>query len=196
MSSLDNGTPRTFYRIRDWNTRFENNRSREVHTLDWVKTPIQIGSEQWIELLDHPDGASHLGVWHAVIELAARCRPRGTLIRFNGEPHTAESIAKAAGLVPSMCRQAADRLTTIGWLEQISFTQQSVTDGTKVPSMPHTGAVEVPLTPQNGAASRRARGADISREISLPPIPPSRGSGAPRKRNNTPWISRRSKSGG
>lgn len=171
MSDGKEQPPIVLYRIRGWDHDFENNRSREVKDLDWLKRPLRIGSEEWIWLLDHPNGAAHLGVWYAVTELAARCRPRGTLMRFNGTPHTPESISKAAGLTALMCGEGVARLVTLGWIEQISFTQHAVNGGSTVPSSPQEHRTTVPTTPHHTA--QRARGGEGTGLENTPPLPPS-----------------------
>lgn len=188
--SESNGTPRTFFRIRDWHSRFENNRSREVKELEWVKMPIEIGSEEYAELMEDGQGAAVLGVWTVLVWMAARCRPRGSLIKFDGAPHTIESIAKRAGIAAPLCRHACGVLAALGWLEQPAFTRHALIDGRKVPTPPQERRTEVPMSPQEGAASRRARGLDQSRENNTPPgspqggTPPANGNGhrPPRRR--------------
>lgn len=171
--SESNGAPRVYYRIRDWETRYENHRSREIQTLDWVKIPICIGSDEYKEIvMGHPNGLAHLGLFYAVVQIAARCRPRGALLRFDGAPHTIESLARSADVTAQTCGEGVERLAHIGFLECLTFTAHAFRDRAKVPTAPHLDREVVPTDPRSGAASRRARGQDRSIGIT-PPLPPS-----------------------
>lgn len=180
--SQDNGAgPRVYYRIRDWETKYENHRSREIQTLDWVKIPIVVGSDEYKELvMGHPDGLAHLGFFYSVVQIAARCRPRGALLRFDGAPHTIESLARAADVTAQRCGEGVNRLARIGFLECLTFTAHAFRDRAKVSPTPHLEREVVSPTTRSGVASRRARGQDRSRGIT-PPLPPSAegGGGAP-----------------
>ena len=63
------------------------------------------------------DGAAHLGVWYAVLMAASRATPRGALMRGDGQPHTAESLARLVRLPQPVVAIAIDRLLKIGLLE-------------------------------------------------------------------------------
>ena len=171
-----NGTPRVYYRIRDWETRYENHRSREIQTLDWVKIPICIGSDEYKEIvMGHPNGLAHLGLFYAVVQIAARCRPRGALLRFDGAPHTIESLARSADVTAQTCGEGVDRLARIGFLECLTFTAHAFRDRAKVSTAPHSDREVVTTEPRSGVASRRARGQDRSREDNTPPGSPQGG---------------------
>ena len=72
-------------RVVDWSARFENNRTRELKRLDWVPVPNRMDDDGYTELLDHENGAAHLGVWLAILQIASRCDVRGTLSRQGAE---------------------------------------------------------------------------------------------------------------
>ncbi len=81
------------YAIRDWNTLYENNRSRTVESLSWVKIPNRHDGENFTSIMAHPEGSKIFSAFILMVEIASRCVPRGTLIRTNGTPHDGTSMA-------------------------------------------------------------------------------------------------------
>jgi hypothetical protein len=104
-------------RVRDWDANHENNRSRELKRLLWVSVPNDLGSDSFVELVSHQDGAGHLGVWMALLMVASRAKPRGSLVWGNGQPHTPESLARLTRLPQAVVSTAIERLLAIGLLE-------------------------------------------------------------------------------
>lgn len=160
----DEQEPRFVYRIRNWNELYETNRSRRVTDLEWFKARVQIGTEEFSELMAMEDGIAFYGVLFVTLQMAVRGHPRGTLIRFDGTPHTPESIARAVHLPTSVCASAVLALTSIGWLEKISFSRESL----KPDTHPNIDRPQTDIVPTSdrlpGDASRRARGVELSRE--------------------------------
>ena len=83
----------TLYKIKDWEERYENNRSRKVKDLQWVPTPNRHDGDGFIFIMSLPDAAEVYAGWMLMLQVASRCHPRGTLVRANGTPHTAASLA-------------------------------------------------------------------------------------------------------
>lgn len=124
----------TVYRIAAWDTHFENNRTRALKHMDWVPVPNQMDGDGYTELLDHADGAAHFGAWVALVEVASRCNPRGTLVRTipqegavsphppAGHPgtllraHDFASLSRITRIRPEVFAEAIPRLIQIGWL--------------------------------------------------------------------------------
>ncbi|HEV8412871.1 MAG TPA: hypothetical protein VGQ49_04700 [Bryobacteraceae bacterium] len=104
-------------RVRDWNANHENNRSRDLKQLLWVPVPNDLSSDSFVELVFHPDGAAHLGVWTALLMVASRSKPRGFLAWGNGHPHTPESLARLTRLPQAVVSAAIERVLAIGLLE-------------------------------------------------------------------------------
>jgi hypothetical protein len=104
-------------RVRDWDRAYENNRSRELGRTAWFPAPNDLGADWYAELVDHDDGAQHLGVWNALLMVASRATPRGRLARDDGRPHTAESLARVTRLPEQVMKAAIDRLLKMGLLE-------------------------------------------------------------------------------
>ncbi len=107
------------YKIADWNKHYENHRTRDLKHLDWIRIPTKMDGDGYTELLDHPDGAAHLGAWLAILLIASRCEPRGTLVRSNGLPHDPVSMSRISRVDPAIFRETLARLYIIGWIECI-----------------------------------------------------------------------------
>lgn len=113
------------YRIRNWSTLFENNRTRELKRIDWVPVPNRMDSLGYLTLVDHPNGAAHLGAWLAILEIASRRFPkedRGTL------PHDGaglpQALARISRLPAELFAEVLPRLTQLQWIEQYSEIPQ------------------------------------------------------------------------
>jgi hypothetical protein len=104
-------------RVTHWNTRYENNRSREIKRTDWFPFSNELSADSYVELVGHDDGAAHLGVWAAILMVASKAKPRGTLVRDDGRPHNAASLARVTRLPEALLGVAIDRLLEIGLLE-------------------------------------------------------------------------------
>lgn len=112
------------YRIRDWDKHFENNRTRDLKELRFVILPNKHDGDGYTELLDHPNGAAHYGAWVAIVQVASKCDPRGTLLRQSRTPlrdsaeaHNSASLARITRIPKDVFEEAIPRLVQIGWLE-------------------------------------------------------------------------------
>jgi len=112
------------YRVRDWDDHFENNRTRELKRLAWVPMPVKHDGDGYTQLVDHRQGAAHFGAWCAIVEVAAKCDPRGTLLRDGGRPHDAASLARVTRLDRKTFDAVLPRLVSIGWLETYEISQE------------------------------------------------------------------------
>lgn len=81
------------YGINHWNEIYENNRSRSVEDLKWVLIPIKHDGEHYTRIITSPNGAVIFSAFILMVEVAAKCRPRGWLIKDNREPHTPMSLS-------------------------------------------------------------------------------------------------------
>lgn len=110
--------PDPVYRITNWGEHYENNRTREVKQMHWVPVKIKMDGDGYITLVcDDDNGAAHYGAWHAIINVAARCRPRGTLLRDNCVPYNSASLSTRTRIAKNIFDEAIPRLLEIGWLE-------------------------------------------------------------------------------
>ena len=110
--------------VRDWDQHYENNRTREMKHTAWVPVPNKQDNEGYVQLVSHEDGAAHLGAWLALLQIASRCDPRGTLLRKDGRPHTAASLALISRLPVAVFDAAIPRLVDIRWIESLEGAQE------------------------------------------------------------------------
>lgn len=108
------------YRIKDWIKNYENNRTRDLKKMEFVLVPNRMDGDGYTALVDHPNGAAHLGAWLALIQVASKCEPRGTLVRANGNPHTAETLSRITRIPAKIFEEVLPRLAggEIGWMEE------------------------------------------------------------------------------
>ncbi len=136
-------------RVRDWEPRYENNRSREMKDTRWFPMPNDLSADSYVELLAHPDGPAHLGVWTGLLMVASRAKPRGSLVRDDGRPHDSESLALVIRQPSPLVEAAIERLFKIGLLE--SDTSKSRKKSILGPH-PGAGIPQGPVRkPQEGA---------------------------------------------
>jgi hypothetical protein len=131
-------------RVRDWNQRHENNRSREMKRTDWFPALNDLSADSYVELVGHPEGAAHLGAWHAVLMAASRAKPRrGLLLREDGRPHTPESLARVTRLPEAIVEAAVARLLGIGLLEVVDDDPPQTSN---LPPHPGAGNPQAPAS--------------------------------------------------
>jgi hypothetical protein len=150
-------------RVRGWDELYENNRSREIAQLAYFLAKNDLADDTYVFVTDHPDGAAHLGGWHAILMLASRVqRPyRGFLRRSDGKPHDARSLALATRLPVELFGALIPRLLEIGLLEDANAKQRKskALPSQKGAEKPQVGAAkpQVPddRTEQNLSSSSR-----------------------------------------
>ena len=113
-------------RIRDWDRHFENASSRKLKRLEWVAIPNKMDGTGYTALVEHPDGAAHLGAWYAIVEIASRREVRGVLPDAIGKnPHDVGGICQSLGRISRLsCHVFQDvipRLLEIGWIEEFNM---------------------------------------------------------------------------
>lgn len=122
------------YRITGWNDHYENNRSRKVIDLSWVPIPNRHDGENFSTIMAHPDGAEIYAAWILMLQVASRCQPRGSLVRDNGKPHTAESLAlKTRGKQKWFEKAMAFLSANTDWLEIQQVAPNCHDDATGLP---------------------------------------------------------------
>lgn len=113
---LDDGPDFGLLSIRNWDKHYENNQTRKLKEMRWVKVPNRHDSMEYADLLDHPHGPAHLGCWLGALQIASKCAERGTLVRSDGTPHTPRSLARISHIDEEWWIEAIPRLVSIGWL--------------------------------------------------------------------------------
>lgn len=136
--------PMKIYRIRNWNGLFENNRTRELKTLDWVPIPNKQDGDGYTLVLAHKNGPSIYGAWIAVVQIASRCEIRGTLMRDCEKPHDSVSLSRMSRFPERVVQEMLDLLSSreVNWLEANDLQE-----------IPHNPAVECE-NPAPSCASR------------------------------------------
>lgn len=139
-------------RVVDWARYYENNRTKELKQMAWVPVPTKQDGDGYCTLVNHQAGAAHLGAWLAILQIAAKCEPRGTLLRDSrrGVAHTPQSLATISRLPAGLFQEVIPRLLDeTGWLEEIEI--EGVTE---IPQEPAVKPQEGATIPQEGAGSR------------------------------------------
>ena len=123
-------------RIKDWDKYFENSASRKLKRLDWVAVPNKMDGSGYTILVDHPNGAAHLGAWYAIVEIASKQLPRGNLP--GGFCHCGDGICRCPGgicqclgrmsrLPAGVFFEVLPRLIEIEWVESATTSAESAT---------------------------------------------------------------------
>ena len=114
----------TFYRIRDWQRHFENNRTREMEKMRWVPVPNKHDGEGFQRIMQQKDGIVIYGCWHLILQVASKLRERGTLLRDDGTPITADTLALKTGWRrPQDFQRTLDFCSSaeMDWIERLSI---------------------------------------------------------------------------
>lgn len=124
------------YRIKDWEKNFENHKTRILKNLAWVPFPNKHDGDGYTELIgDHPNGVAHYGVWCALVQVASKCSPRGTLLRDENRPHTADTLSRMTRIPPQIITEALERLSgTVKWMEVVTEKELTESGATAPPS--------------------------------------------------------------
>ena len=107
----------TLYKIRNWDTQYENNRTRELKTLSWVPIPNKHDSDGYTQVMCEENPLELYGAWVVIVQLASRCGVRGTLLRDGAGPHNSASIARITRTSEKSIARALDYFSTsVNWL--------------------------------------------------------------------------------
>jgi len=82
------------YKIRDWNVHYEINRTRQLKEMAWVPIVCKLSGNGYTYLMTLDEGPGVFGCFVAIIEMAAKCKPRGILQHGAGKAHDSASIAR------------------------------------------------------------------------------------------------------
>jgi len=115
------------YRIREWDAHYENNRTRGMKSLGWVPIPVNLSGDGYTMIMEQKDGPSIFGAFVALVEVAAQCSPRGTLVRSSGDPHDPASISRLTRIdVKTINRMLAFCTDNCKWIEIIGMQDGAV----------------------------------------------------------------------
>lgn len=106
-----------FYRIRDWDIHFELAQGRKVKNLSWVIFPVKHDGLGYRRLMAARDGAETYGAWVLIVQVAAKCPLRGTLVDERG-PLGPQELSLKTGCPAEVFERAIQVLCMeeIGWL--------------------------------------------------------------------------------
>jgi hypothetical protein len=90
-------------------------------------------NEGYIVLVDHPNGPAHFGAWIAIVQIASKQKPRGTLP--NGKTSQSlsgicQSLGRISRLPTALFEEALPRLIEIGLLEISADSTNTSADST------------------------------------------------------------------
>jgi len=106
------------YKISNWDIIYENNRTREVKVMKWIPVPVKLAGDGYTELVCKDPTGGLFGAWCALLQVAATCDPRGTLLRSTGLPHTASTISRITRIRQPTIEKMLDFCTNnLQWLE-------------------------------------------------------------------------------
>ncbi len=142
------------YRIKDWGTIYENNRTRELKSLLWVPVPNKHDGDGYTALVDRENSAAYLGAWLAILQVASKCEPRGTLLREGAVAHNSTSIARMTRLKPEIIEETLLLcLRETKWLELVDLQGNVI--------IPHEGA-GFPHPPAEKCLRREGKGREVN----------------------------------
>jgi hypothetical protein len=150
------------YRIRGWADIFENNRSKAITDLRWVPIPNRHDGETFSLIMRHKDGATIFAAWILLLQIASKCKPRGTLIRGNGQPHNVSSMSAKCRCPDVWFETGISYLETeTDWLIVEELTPERQSDVT-----PTSGERQL------GALKEGRNGREEKEDLTTPPVVP------------------------
>ncbi len=149
--------------ITNWASEYENHRSRELANPRWVAMTNRLGHDDLLDLLETDDGLAHLGLFTLLVWMAQRSPERGKLLRSDGRPHTAATIARQLHMNLATVQQGISYLANdLGWISD-DDPQSSRAIPAQTPREPRGDVAQVPREHRADAApSSRERRANVA----------------------------------
>lgn len=127
------------YRIKDWDTLFENSESRKLKHARYVCVPNKQDGKGMRRLEQHPRKVELFCAWNLILQMASKCPTRGILVDGDG-PMTPADLALKTTYPESIFTLAYEFFSTGGklaWLEPIGGKSSMVPgDAGKPPEIP------------------------------------------------------------
>lgn len=120
------------YSVVRWNETYENNRSRAIQTTSWVPVPNKHDGEGFRTVMAHEKSAEIFAAWILILQVSSKCAVRGVLVRDDGRPHDAQSLAIKTNGKKEWFESALEVLSSVdvGWVSvECSQCEQEVTPG-------------------------------------------------------------------
>lgn len=125
----DTFPPEGYYlRIKDWEEHFEKSQSKRVAgPLSWLPLPTRQDGLKFSRLMRRKDGVTVLGTFILMLEIAAKCEPRGSFITKNGKMMTSSDFSEMSRAPRVVFDRSIKVLISdeIGWLELGAFSEMS-----------------------------------------------------------------------
>lgn len=149
------------YRVRGWDSLFENAQSRKCTKLAWVLVPNKHDGKSFRRLMCMENGPSLYGAWVILLQVASKCPERGILADEDG-PLTAEDLALKSGCPEGVFIEALEVLSSpqIRWLE----AEEIDATGSELGAHSQTATSTVPLHSTESALNRTEREEQKGRE--------------------------------
>jgi hypothetical protein len=170
--------PVTVYRIRNWSTNFENNRSRVMRTCRYVCMPNKQDGLGLTRILAQPDGAAIFGVWCLILQACSRQSVREGWLTDDGtaagRPWDLDDIAFRWRRSPAEIQRTIEIVCAdkVGWMERLDADCPSAGTATSL-SAPKCAFSEI--EGREGIEGTGGAGAaSLDREdLSKPSLPPT-----------------------
>lgn len=138
------------YRIKNWSEIYENNRTRDIKTMSWLPIPIKLNGDGFTLTMEQDNGLQLFGAFIILLEIAANCNPRGTLIRSDGTPHDCRSLVRLSRMKVRDCEKCLEFYSTVcKWLkiEEIQNPAVLPQEGAAKPQEPalHTDITDITI---------------------------------------------------
>lgn len=110
------------YRIKNWDSIFENNESRKLKKLNWVPIPNTWDGLGYVRVTKHKNAVSILAAWPLVIQIGSKCPQRGLLAKVDA-PLSVEDMSDLTRMPAELFVRAFDALIhpSIGWVELVEI---------------------------------------------------------------------------
>ena len=104
------------YSIKNWNVHFETHETRKLKLLQWVPIPNKHDGKGFKRIMRMKDGPMIYAAWILLVQVASKCKSRGTLSDHDG-PLTPEDLELKTEMPSKYFTAAFTPLCDVGWLE-------------------------------------------------------------------------------
>lgn len=143
------------YSIRDWDKHFEVSQSRKAGRHKWVAVPTKHDGKSFRRIMRREDAGDIFTAWMLLVQIAAKCEPRGVLADDDG-PLDAACFSDKTGFAVAKFDEALKVLSSqeIGWLlvaqweragSTLPLHNKTVQDSTRQDTT--CGETEIPSSP-------------------------------------------------
>jgi len=111
-----------YIRIKHWEKLYENSRSRRIERLTWVPIPNKHDGLGLARIMNEKDGFEIFACWILLLQVASKCKPRGSLIDDEGYPLDSFSIIIKVGAAKNkqkVMERAISFILQLRWIERV-----------------------------------------------------------------------------